>query len=111
MVKRPTRAKMFPSKSAPIRAGLRLLRSLRSVELWHIEESRKPGQKLPAIHYMVKEGDNEHTFSRPHEAWAYFQQRTGAPSKDTRPVPPPIEEAFLGSSRKSRSRPRRGVKA
>src|SRR5215813_5694926 len=81
----------------------KMLRSLGSVELWQIEAT-KPRQKLLDIHYVVKKGHREHAFDRPHEAWAYFQHLTGAPNKDTRPEPPPIDEAFLGSARKTRRR-------
>src|SRR5215470_4556213 len=92
-----------PEEAGPPLMLRKMLRSLGSVELWQIE-GRKPRQKLRDIHYVVKVGDCDHTFDRPHEAWAYFQQLTGAPNKDTRPEPPPIDGTFLGPARKTRRR-------
>jgi len=73
----------------------RLLRTIGGVELWHIEDGKKRGQGISAVHYSVKHDGNENTFERPHEAWQHFQQLTGAQNRDTRPEPPPLDEAFL----------------
>jgi hypothetical protein len=69
----------------PIR---KLLRRLGGVEMWHVQEGRIPGQKWPAIRYMVSTADDFRTFDRPHEAWACFQQLTNAPDKNAPPAPP-----------------------
>jgi hypothetical protein len=62
---------------------------------------------MPTIRYLVVRGRSEARFNRPHEAWQYFQQLTGAPNKNDRPEPPPIDEAFLQRTSKPR-RLRRG---
>ena len=65
----------------------KLLRELASVQMWQIEEPRpRPGQRLPTIYYEVASRGVVKTFSRPHEAWEYFQKLTNAP--DARPEPP-----------------------
>jgi hypothetical protein len=54
-------------------AARRLLRTLGGVELWHIQEARKPGHKWPTIRYEVgSSGDPVEIFARPHEAWRRF---------------------------------------
>jgi hypothetical protein len=69
---------------APLR---RLLKELGGIELWQIEGIRIRGYKWPAIQYEVA-GDAVKTriFSRPHEAWTYFQQLANAYSE-----PPPAK--------------------
>jgi hypothetical protein len=89
----------------------RQLRAFADVELWHIEEPKTHGQRVPNIRYLVTRGGSEVTFNRPHEAWRYFQQLTGMPDKKVRPEPPPINEAFpagprTGKSKRSRRRPK-----
>ena len=84
----------------------RRLRALAGVELWHIEDPKTQGQRTPTVRYFVKAGSSEATFERPHEAWRYFQQLTGAPERDTRPPPPPLE-ATLGQPRIKKPRRRR----
>jgi hypothetical protein len=91
-------------KGGPRIPGRRLLRRLEGVEMWHIEGSEKRGQ---GIRYLVKHSDSEHTFERPHEAWRHFQQLTGAPERDVRPDPPPIDPTSLDLSRKPNIRRRR----
>ena len=66
----------------------KLLRRLGGVEMWHVQEGRIPGQKWPAIRYMVSTAHDVRTFDRPHEAWACFQELTHAPSKNAPPAPP-----------------------
>jgi hypothetical protein len=73
----------------------RQLRALDGVELWHIEEPKAQGQRVPTIRYIVRNGVGEKAFGRPHEAWQYFQELTGAPDKDLRPEPPPLDEPSL----------------
>jgi hypothetical protein len=69
-------------RQAPLR---RLLKELGGVELWQIEEVRIPGYKWPVIQYEVAGGAGKtRIFSRPHEAWTYFQQLANA-----HPEPPP----------------------
>jgi hypothetical protein len=88
-----------------------LLRTLTGVELWHAEE--KGDQRRPIIRYVVKRGEGERTFERPHEAWQYFQKLTNAPDKDVRPEPPPIDGAQLSIAprprKRRRGRPRGGT--
>jgi hypothetical protein len=67
----------------------KLLRVLAGAELRQVEDARD-GQKRPIIRYVVKSGGDERIFSRPHEAWAHFQQLTKAPDRDVRPEPPPL---------------------
>lgn len=86
---------MAMDKARPLVPGRRLLRALRGVEMWHIEDGRKSGQGTPAVHYSVKQNGREDRFERPHEAWQHFQQLTGARDRDTRPEPPPLDETFL----------------
>lgn len=87
----------------------RLLRTLDGVEMWHIEDGKKRGHGVPVIRYVVKGSGNESAFDRPHEAWRHFQQLTGAPERDTRPEPPPLDSSLLtpNSAKKQRRRPRR----
>jgi hypothetical protein len=84
----------------------RLLRTLDGVEMWHIEDSRKEGQRSPTIRYIVKSKGSESIFERPHEAWRHFQQLTNAPEKDTRAQPPPLDPRLLPA--KSGETQRRG---
>jgi hypothetical protein len=44
------------------------LHELAGVELWHTEEPKTQGQRVSPIRYLVKHGDSEATFNRPHEA-------------------------------------------
>jgi hypothetical protein len=88
---------------APLR---RLLRALGGVEMWHIDYGKTPGRGGSAIRYLVKHEAGERTFERPHEAWRHFQELTGAPDRDTRPAPAPIDAA-LELSRKPRPSGRR----
>jgi len=81
----------------------RRLRALAGVELWHVEEPKRQGQRTPIIRYLVVRGRSEATFNRPQEAWRYFQQLTGAPERDTRPPPPPLENTL----KQPRTKPRR----
>jgi hypothetical protein len=69
-----------PGPPVPLR---RQLRTLNDVELWQVEKPKKQGQRMPTIRYLVVRGRSEASFNRPHEAWRYFQQLTGAPNKDT----------------------------
>jgi len=85
----PTEARCNLGPPAPLR---KQLRSLDGVGLWQIEDPWKQGQRAPSIRYLVVRGRSEATFNRPSEAWRYFQQLTGAPDKDTRPPPPPLED-------------------
>jgi hypothetical protein len=73
------------SHPIPIR---KLLRRFGGVEMWHVQEGQIPGQKWPAIRYLVSTGDDIRTFDRPHEAWGYFQKLTNAPNKNAPPAPP-----------------------
>jgi len=110
----PSKDRKPPPSPAPGRssagtqiAARRLLRTLDGVELWHIQEARKPGQKWPTIRYEVgSSGDPVEIFARPHEAWRRFQQLTHAPDKDMRPDPPPIDGPPPGTPPKARP-PRR----
>ena len=68
----------------------KLLRTLDGVEMWHIEDSRNDGQRIPTIRYVVKSNGSETVFERSHLAWRHFQQLTNAPERDTRPPPPPL---------------------
>jgi hypothetical protein len=77
-----------------------------AVEFWHIKEPKVPGQRTPTIRYLVKRGGSEATFNRPHEAWRYFQQLTGAVDRDLRAEPPLLDEAFL-QPRTVKPKPRR----
>jgi hypothetical protein len=89
MGKRPTRKTpkgplQPPIDEVPLRRGppapLRWqLRALNGVELWQVEELGDQGQRVPIIRYLVVRGRSEASFNRPHEAWRYFQQLTGAP--------------------------------
>jgi len=106
MEKWPTRAKPAdgsatpePKPAGPPLPLRRRLRELAGIELWHVEEPKTQGQRVPAVRYQVKRGSSEVTFNRPHEAWRYFQQLTGAPDKDLRPQPPPIDAAAADPSR------------
>jgi len=72
---------MTTDKAGPPVPLRRLLRTLDGVELWHIEDGRKRGQRTLAIRYVVKSGSGEKTFDRPHEAWQHFQQLTHAPER------------------------------
>jgi hypothetical protein len=77
--------------------------------MWHIEDVKKDGQRVPTIRYVVKSNGSQSIFERPHEAWRYFQQLTNAPDKDTRPEPPPLDQSLLtqksGKTRRRRRRP------
>jgi hypothetical protein len=87
-----------PQKEPPAGPRVALRRRLRAiggVELWLVELPKTQGQRIPTILYLVRRDGAVATFNRPHEAWHYFQQRTNAPDRDTRPEPPPIDEAFL----------------
>lgn len=106
MGKRPTLAKpadgSATSEPKPVGPPLplrRRLRALSGVELWHIEEPKTQGQRVPTIRYLVKRGQSEAAFNRPHEAWRYFQKLTGTLDKDPRPEPPPIDAAAANPSR------------
>jgi hypothetical protein len=94
-----------PGPPVPLR---RLLRTLDSVEMWHIEHGRDR-QRVPSIRYVVKSNGGESNFDRPHEAWRHFQQLTNAPEKDDRPEPPPLDSSLLTSKsgKTKRRRPRR----
>lgn len=95
-------------QAGPAAALRRQLRTLHGVKLWQIEEPRQQGQRVPTIRYMVMRGGSKAVFNRPHEAWQYFQQLTGAPDKDDRPEPRPIEDALNQQSRGTkRRRPRK----
>jgi hypothetical protein len=87
----------------------RLLRTLDGVEMWHIEDVKKDGQRFPTIRYVVKSNGSQSNFERPHEAWQRFRELTGAPDKNTRPEPPPIDTSLLtpksGKTRRRRWRP------
>jgi hypothetical protein len=67
---------------APLR---RLLKELGAVELWQIEEVRIRGYKWPEYEVVGGAGKTR-IFSRPHEAWTYFQQLANA-----QPEPPPAK--------------------
>ena len=62
----------------------KLLRKIGNITMWWVEDGRIPGEKWPPVRYVVSAGDNEKTFDRPHEAWAYFQQQTTAENEDDR---------------------------
>jgi hypothetical protein len=81
------------------------LRALNGVELWHVEELRGQGQRVPTIRYMVVRGGSEAIFNRPHEAWEHFRRLTNVPDKDTRPELPQIDEALL-RPRTQRAKPK-----
>jgi hypothetical protein len=85
-----------------------LLRTLDGVEMWHIEDSRKDGQRIPTIRYVVKSNGRETIFERPHLAWRHFQQLTNAPDRDTRPQPPPLVSSLLTPKSGKTKRKRRG---
>ena len=112
----PSKDREPPASPAPGRAPVRpqtplrrLLRALGGVELWHVEEARKPGQKWPTIRYEVgSSSGGTKIFERPHEAWRDFQQLTHAPDKDMRPEPPPIDAPPPGAPAKARKARRRG---
>ena len=98
---------MTTDKAGPSIPLRRLLRTLEGVELWHVEDRRKHGQRTLTVQYVVKSGGSEKTFDRPHEAWRHFQQLTNAPDKDTRAEPPPIDLSILSTTPKSRKTRRR----
>jgi hypothetical protein len=87
----------------------KLLRTHDGVEMWHVEDARKDGQRIPTIRYVVESSGSKSTFERPHEAWRHFQQLTNAPDKDTRPEPPPLDPSLLtpksGKPRRRRRTP------
>jgi hypothetical protein len=62
----------------------KLLRKFGDITMWWVEDGRIPGEKWPPVRYVVSTGDNEKTFDRPHEAWAYFRQLTNVENEDTR---------------------------
>jgi len=93
-----------PGPPVPLR---RLLRMFNGVELWHLEDAGKVGQRIPTIRYAVKSKSSESIFERPHEAWRYFQQLTQVPDRDVRPEPPPIEPSLLTPRSGKRGRLRR----
>lgn len=86
----------------------RLLRTLDGVEMWHIEDSRKDGQRIPTVRYVVKNNGGETIFERPHLAWRHFQQLTNAPEKDARPEPPPLDSSLL-TPKSGKTQRRRGT--
>jgi hypothetical protein len=86
---------MATNKAGPQVPKRRLLRTLDSVEMWHIESVRTDGQRFPAIRYVVKNNISQSIFERPHEAWRHFQQLTNAPERDLRPEPPPLDPRLL----------------
>jgi hypothetical protein len=100
---------MTTGKSGPPVPLRRLLRTLDGAELWHVEDVRRDGQRIPTIRYVVKSNGTQSIFERPHEAWRHFQQLTNAPDKDTRPEPPPIGAGLLtprsGKTRRRRQSP------
>jgi len=71
------------------------LRTISGVELWHIEDPKGQAQRAPTIRYLVKRAGTEAAFNRPHEAWRYFQDLTGAPDKIVRPEVPPLDAALM----------------
>jgi len=71
------------------------LRTISGVELWHIEDPKGQAQRAPTIRYLVKRAGTEAVFNRPHEAWRYFKDLTGAPDKIDRPEPPQLNAALL----------------
>jgi hypothetical protein len=73
----------------------RLLRTFDGVEMWHIEDSKKDGQRIPTVRYVVKNSGDETIFERPHLAWRHFQQLTNVPDRDPRPEPPPLDSSLL----------------
>lgn len=86
----------------------RRLRTLGGIDLWHVEEPKKSGQKWPTIRYEVgPSGGAMKLLEQLSEAWRHFQQLTGAPDKDLRPEPPPIESQLGDASRKPRKTRRR----
>jgi len=109
----PPKSRKPPASPAPPSPGpglalRRLLRTLQGVELWHVEEPRKPGWKWPVVRYeVIVGGADVKRFERPQEAWRHFQQLTHAPDKDTRPEPPPIAAPPLDASKPRKVRRRR----
>jgi len=81
----PDHSRTSNGHAIPLR---KLLRRLNGVDMWHVQEGRIPGQKWPAIRYLVSTADDVKTFERSHEAWAYFQRLTNAPNKNGPPEPP-----------------------
>jgi len=102
------RCRRMTTKAGPPLPLRRLLRTLDGVELWHIEDSRNDGQRIPTIRYVVKSNGSDTMFERSHLAWRHFQQLTNAPDRDTRPQPPPLDPSLLTpKSGKSKRRRRR----
>jgi hypothetical protein len=74
----------------------KLLRNLAGVQMWQVEEVQpRPGHRLPTIYYDVTTGSLVKTFSRPHEAWEYFQKLTNSPDA---PGPPAKGHDRTGTS-------------
>ena len=112
MGKRPTHRKTHtgslhtpsPPPAGPPLQLRRLLRAIFGVELWHIEDPNSQAQCVPTIRYLVKRAGTEAVFNRPHEAWRYFKDLTGAPDKIDRPEPPQLNAALLTPGKRKQRR-------